>query len=275
MHYSEGMILPEYRVRALIDAADSDNRLQDDQYAWRHGFRAGVVPGSSIFAYMSRSLVEFLDRAWLERGTAEVRFVRPVYSGEELRVSGQVSSVSKEGVPSIDFQASNNQGAPCGIGIARLPVQAPAPEPCPEDYPAGRAKLHRSLSLDSLQIGECLTPISSEFNWNVHWQYCQKSIRDHHPLYRKALHPGWVVNRASRILSANYEIQAWIDVSCQVQNFRLQEDECIVETRGRVQDKFERGGDHYIVLDLAVFTGAVCLQTIRYTAIFRIAPRAA
>ena len=275
MDYSEGMILPEYRVRALIDAADSDNRLQDDEYARRHGFRAGLVPGSSIFAYVSRTLVEFLDKDWLERGSAEVRFVRPVHSGEELRIGGRVCAVSKEGDVSIDFQASNNQGTPCGIGVAQLPVRAPAPEPCPGDYPAGRAKLNRPISLETLKIGECLTPVSSQFNWNVHWQYCQKSIRDHHPLYRKILHPGWVVNRASRILAANYAIQAWIDVSCRVQNFHLQEEECVVETRGRVQDKFERGGDHFIVLDLAVFTPAFCLQTIRYTAIFRIAPRAA
>ena len=275
MYYSVGTILPEYRVRALMDTADSDNRLQDDEYAWRHGFRAGLVPGSSIFAYMSRTLVEFLERDWLERGSAEVRFIRPVYSGEEIRVSGLVASVSKEGVVSMEFQALNNQGTPCGTGVAQLPLGAPVPMPSPDDFPPGRAKLHRPISLESLQLGECLTPIASEFTWNVHWQYCQKSIRDHHPVYQKILHPGWIVNRASRILAANYAIPAWIDVSCQVQNYHLQQEECVVETRGRVQDKFERGGDHFVVLDLAVFAQTLCLQTIRYTAIFRIAPRAA
>jgi hypothetical protein len=42
-----------------------------------------------------------------------------------------------------------------------------------------------------------------------------------------------------------------------------------------VYDKFERDGDHFIVLDLAAFSPASCLATIRYTAIFRIAPNAA
>lgn len=274
MDYSVGSALPEYRVKASIETADSANRTSDDEYARRCGFRAALVPGMSIFAYMSRSLVEFLEKDWLERGSAEVRFVRPIYDGEEIRVSGAVSSV-KDSFLSIDYQGVNNQGIPCGIGVAHLPPHAPVPEPSLEDYPAGRGKLHRPISLESLQVGEKLTPIHSEFTWNVHWQYCQKSIRDHHALYQKIPHPGWVATRASQILAANYAIPAWIDVACQVQNFHLQEEECIVETRGRIHSKFERGGDHFVVLDLAAFAQDRCLETIRYTAIFRIALSAA
>ena len=143
------------------------------------------------------------------------------------------------------------------------------------DYPPGRAKLHRPISLESLQPGELLTPITSEFTWNVHWQYCQKSIRDHHPIYEKALHPGWILSQASHILSANYAVSAWVDVASQMQNFHCLEKEGQVQTRGRVEAKFERNGDHFIVLNLAVFAQELCLQTIRYTAIFRIAPNAA
>ena len=89
------------------------------------------------------------------------------------------------------------------------------------------------------------------------------------------MHPGWLVSRASQILAANYAIPAWIDVSSYVQNFHLLEEECTIETRGRVYDKFERDGDHFMVLDLAIFAPARCLATLRYTAIFRIAPNAA
>jgi hypothetical protein len=276
MLLSVGSVLPEYRVKASIDVTDSSNRIQDDEYARHHGFRAGLLSGTTLFAYMSRPLVELLGRDWLERGFSEVRFVRPIYEGEEIRVSGSVSSAAKEGILLLDYNASNNQGATCGIGGAQLrPRAALPPEPSPGDYPSGRAKLHRPIFLESLQVGEILSPITSEFNWSVHWQYCRKSIRDHHPLYEKILHPGWLVSRASQVLAANYAIPAWIDVSCQVQHFHVQEEECAIETRGRVQGKYERDGDHFIALDLAVFTPARCLATIRYTAIFRIAPNAA
>ena len=94
-------------------------------------------------------------------------------------------------------------------------------------------------------------------------------------MYERTLHPGWLVSQASRILSDNYEIQGWIDVSCQVQHYHLQEEECRIETRGQVKGKYERNGDHFIELDLAVFAPTHCLATIRYTVIFRIAPNAA
>ncbi len=274
MPFSVGSSLPEYRAKASIDSA-SDNKIQDDEYARRFGFRAGLAPGISLFAYMSRVLVESMGKDWLERGSAEMRFIRPVYEGEEIRIGGAVSSVTQNGSISVECQASNNQGAICGIGSGQLPPQLPLPAPEISDYPAGRAKLHRLISLESLQPGEILTPITSEFTWNVHWQYCQKSIRDHHPLYQKSPHPGWILSQASRILAVNYDVSAWIDVSSQVQNFHCLEEEDRIVTRGRVQEKFERDGDHFIVLNLAVFAQERCLQTIRYTAIFRIAPNAA
>jgi hypothetical protein len=275
MLYSVGSSLPEHRIKAAIDIADPSNRIQDDEYARRYGFRAGLVPGIFVFAYMSRPLVDLLGKDWLERGSAEVHFLRPIYEGEEIRIGGSVSSVAPDGTLSLDYRASNNQGVTCGVGVAKLPSAESASEPSIDDYPSGRAKLHRLISLESLPVGEYLTPLTSDFTWNVHWQYCRKTIRDHHPLYERIMHPGWLVSRAGQILAMNYAVPAWIDVSSTVQNFHALEEECAIETRGRVYDKFERDGDHFMVLDLAVFTPTCCLATIRYTAIFRIAPNAA
>jgi hypothetical protein len=274
MPYSAGSFLPEYRVRASVEPF-SKNRIQDDEYARRYGFRAGLVSGTSIFAYMSRILIESMGKDWLERGSADIRFTRPVYEGEEIRVGGTITSLTEDGALLLDCQASNNQGAICGIGAGHLHPQVPLPEPEISDYPSGPAKLHRPISLETLQPGEPLTPLSSEFTWNVHWQYCQKTIRDHHPLYQKALHPGWILSQAGHILSSNYAISAWIDVSTQIQNFHCLEDECPIVTRGHIHDKFERKGDHFVVLDLAVFAQKRCLETIRHVIIFRIAPNAA
>jgi len=275
MLFSLGSPLPEHRINASIDPSDSVNQIQDDAYAQHCGFRAGLVPGTTIFAYMSRPVVELLGRDWLERGASEVRFLRPIYEGEDIRITGSVSSLAKDGTVVLECQASNNQGTVCASGAAQLPPGKQENEPSRANYPSGAAILHRPISLESLKVGDLLSPITSEFNWNVHWQYCQKSIRDHHIMYEKTLHPGWILGRARQILAANYSILAWIDVSCQVQYFNIQEEECAIETRGRIQDKFERDGDHFVVLDLAVFAPTHCLATIRYTVIFRIAPNAA
>ena len=275
MLFSVGSFLPEHRIKASIDLSDSINQIQDDEYAQHCGFRAGLVSGTTIFAYMSRPLVELAGKDWLERGSTEVSFLRPIYEGEDIRITGSVSSLSKDGTLQLNYQAINSHGTVCAAGAAHSPPAKAAREPSRADYSAGPIMLHRPISLESLKIGDPLSPITSEFNWNIHWQYCQKAIRDHHPMYEKTLHPGWLVSRASQILAANYSILAWIDVSCRVQYFNIQEEECDIETRGRIQDKFERDGDHFIVLDLAVFAATRCLATILYTAIFRIAPNAA
>jgi hypothetical protein len=275
MLYSAGFPLPEYRVKAFNNKTDSGNLIHDDEFARRYGFRSGLVPGASIYAYASRSLVDLLGREWLERGSAEIRLIHPVYEGEELRTTGCISSLAEDGTPAIDFQVINNLGVTCAAGTAHLPAQPPDEMPSADDYPAGRSKRNRPISLEILNPGDRLAPINSEFTWKIHWEYCQKSIRDHHPLYQSVLHPGWLLDRANLILAANYDLPPWIHVASAVRKYRAQQEEGIVETRGRVHDKFERNGHHFLVLDLAVFAPPYCLETIRHTVIFRIAPRAA
>jgi hypothetical protein len=275
MLYAIGSALPEYRVKALKIGGESFNLICDDTHAQRHGYRAGLVPGVSIYAYMSRSLLEFLGRDWLEHGFTEVTFHHPTYEGEEIRVTGQLCSVTKEGTICIDYHAENPQGITCGTGIATLPAHAPQPEPTLDDYPAGQSRLKRPLSLQSLKVGEHLTAVTSEFRRNTHWEYCEKTVRDHHPIYRELVHPGWLLSQGDLILTSNYDLPPWIHVSSAVQNYHAQEQECTVETRGRVLEKFESRGDHYIVVGVAIFAGPRCLTTVRHTAIFRIAPRVA
>jgi hypothetical protein len=275
MLYAIGSSLPEYRVKALKTGGEPYNLICDDTHAQRHGYRAGLVPGVSIYAYMSRSLLEFLGRDWLERGFAEVTFHYPTYEGEEIRITGHLSSVTKEGTVCIDYRAENPQGIACGTGVATLPAQAPQPEPTLDDYPAGQSRLKRPISLQALKVGEPLTAVTSEFHRNTHWEYCEKTVHDHHPIYRQLVHPGWLLSQADLILTANYTLPPWIHVSSAVQNYHAQEQECTVETRGRVLEKFESRGDHYIVLDVAIFAGMLCLTRVRHTAIFRIAPRVA
>lgn len=275
MLYAIGSPLPEYRVKAFKSGGDSGNLMCDDTHARRHGYRAGLVPGVSIYAYMSRSLVEFLGRRWLEQGFAEVAFHHPAYEGEEIRVTGQLASVTKEGTLCIEYRAENPQGMACGTGVARLPSHLPQPQPTLDDYPAGQRSTRRAISLHSLRAGERLAAVTSEFNRKTQWEYCEKTVRDHHPIYRQTVHPGWLLSQANLILTANYDLPPWIHVSSAVQNYHAQEQECTVETRGRVLEKFELRGNHFVVLDVAVFAGQQCLATVRHTAIFRIAPRVA
>jgi hypothetical protein len=273
MLHAIGSPLPEYRVRALNAGPDAGNLIHIDEHARRYGFRGGLVAGSSVYAYITRSVVDYCGRDWLERGSSEIRFLHPVYDGEELRAGGTLSEATENGGLGMDLQMENALGVMCTFGTARLPPGA-APKPVISDYPEGKGR-KRPVSLDALKVGSSLTPVRSEFTWNVHWEYCQKIIHDHHPIYRQMLHPAWLLSQVSRVVAENFDLTAWIAVLSLVQHYHAQEAECTVETRGRLIDKFERHGHHGMVLDLAVFTEQSCLETIRQSVIFRIAPRAA
>ena len=270
-----GTPLPDYRVKASASAIVKENLIHDDEFARKCGYRGALVPGASVYAYITRTLVEAFGLEWLQRGNGEVRFVHPVYEGEEVRVGGTVSSLTREGTLRIECQAVNPQGVVCARSTAMLTVQAEPAVPQLGDYPVGKTKPVHAITLQSLKIGELLNPVRSEFTRKTHWAYCQKTIRDHHPLFQEFMHPGWLLSQASLVVAANFDLPAWIHVASVVRNFHAQGDDCFVETRGRVEEKFERKGNHYFVLNLAIFAGEICLQTILHTVIFRIAPRAA
>ena len=67
-----------YQVSAYNTAHDSENKIHDDATAKRFGFKGGLVGGVYVYAYMSHMPVQRWGRAWLERGTGEARFGKPV-----------------------------------------------------------------------------------------------------------------------------------------------------------------------------------------------------
>src|SRR6266404_5739697 len=79
--------LAPYRVSAYNTAHDSENKIHDDATARRFGFGGGLVPGVDVYGYISHLPVERWGRAWLERGTAECRFLKPVYDGDAVIVT--------------------------------------------------------------------------------------------------------------------------------------------------------------------------------------------
>ena len=80
-----GRALPIYRVRAQNVAAESANKIHDDQVAATYGFRGGLVPGVTVYGYMTAPIVEMAPE-WLERGSMSLRLIEPFYDGEEVIV---------------------------------------------------------------------------------------------------------------------------------------------------------------------------------------------
>ena len=137
-----------YRVSAYNTALQSENKMHDDTVAMRFGFSGGLVPGVDVMAYMMHLPVRQWGRAFLERGLIEARFVKPVYDGENVDVSGEVTN----GALSIKVES---RGQLCATGNASLPVSAPSL--AISDFPATAAVAERRpVNAMSYEVGKWL-----------------------------------------------------------------------------------------------------------------------
>src|SRR5882762_4165138 len=112
-------ILGPYRVSAYNTAHDSENKIHDDAVARRFGFGGGLVPGVDVYGYMTHLPVLRWGRAWIERGTAECRFYKPVYDGD-------IASVTASEVDGALDVSVESRGEICATGRAALSDAPPA-----------------------------------------------------------------------------------------------------------------------------------------------------
>ncbi len=80
--------LPEsLEVTAILDPRPRyRGTSHEDETARRMGFPAALLPGVFVYGHATRLAVMGWGETWLARGRAQVRFRRPVYNGDPLRV---------------------------------------------------------------------------------------------------------------------------------------------------------------------------------------------
>ena len=99
-------------MKARNTSSTSENKIHDDEIARKFGFRGALVPGVTVYAYLTHPLVEAFGAAWLERGTASVRFTKPIHDGEEVRVTGTVTARDAKNI-AVAVTASTAAGGEC------------------------------------------------------------------------------------------------------------------------------------------------------------------
>ena len=75
-------------VSARNDATASENKIHHDDVARRYGFGGGLVPGVTVYGYLTWAPARRWGVEWLERGTITARFDKPVYDGDVVEVRG-------------------------------------------------------------------------------------------------------------------------------------------------------------------------------------------
>lgn len=271
-----GTRLPEYRVRARNTSVNSENKIHDDSVARRFGFGGGLVPGTTVYAYMTHPIVRALGAAWLMRGSMAVRFAKPAYEGEELTVGAVVTTSvgdAAAGSLGIEVTVSNPAGDSIAVGTAGLAWGTRSEPPDPSAYPA--APLPDERPPATREVVASLAVLGSpELRGDAEpvGQYL-KDVAETLALYDGPggfLHPGFLLQQANQALSRNVHLGPWIHAASEVRYFGPMRRTDVISTRGKVAGLFERKGHELVELDLLMVAGGERpVAHVRHSAIYK------
>jgi hypothetical protein len=268
-----GTALPEYRVSAVATPDAWENKIHEDSLAREFGFRGGLVPGVTVYSWMTHPVVASLGGAWLDHGTFSVRFAKPVYFGEEVTVRTSVAAHSRDEV-TIQARVVNAQDEVCATATMGMPLGPLLPLPDVAAYPAAplpaerpaasRAVLERRavlgtprLQLDRAALDAFLLKVGERL-----------------PIYRGAdapAHPGIYLEQANRALDRNVRVSPWIHVESHGQHLSVPRVGQPLEMRARVKNLFQGKGHEFVELDLLLLAaGARPVAAIRHVAIYQL-----
>ncbi len=271
-----GVALPEYRARAqpgAESAETAENKIHDDSVARQLGFKAALVPGVIVYAWMTHPVVEALGIEWLTRGTFSVRFARPIYYGEQVTVRGNVAARADDSV-TIEVSTLNSAGEPCATATTGLTFGPPSTAPDLDAYPAvplpaARPVVGRQVlaSLSVLGTPELSLDEATALGF-------LSRVNESLPLYFGAnppAHPGLYLDQANRALDRNVRVSPWIHVESHGQHLGVIRVGERLSTRGKITRLFERKGHEFVELDLLlVANGSRPVASIGHVAIYQL-----
>ena len=252
-----------YTVEAFNTALASENKIHDDTIAQRFGFTGGLVPGVEVFAYATHVPLAHFGRSWLDGGTLEMRFVKPVYDGRMATVTGTVTG------DKLTLSLTSDDVA-CAEGEANLAAAVAVSAPQRHEPPQLAARLPADES--TLAVGTLLSTRPREITADVADRYLA-DIREASPLYRteRLIHPGLLLRQCNGALVENVILPPWIHVGSRAHFLAAGRVGESIEARARVIANYDRKGHRLVELDVVVLAdGRRALAHVTHTAIYRL-----
>jgi len=237
--------LGPYTVEAFNTATASENKIHDDEVARKFGFGGGLVPGAIVYAYMTHLPLERWGRAWLERGSAECRFAKPVYDGDRA----VATAIERDGALDIRLEC---RGVLCATATASLP-DAAAP-PALDGFRTVAQRAVRPPADDaSLAVGTWLGIEPLAVTPALIAQYARE-VRETSPLYEKegVLHPVLVPHICNFALNRNVTLGPWMHVGSTIQHFAVAKSGDVLGVRARVTGNYEHKGHLFVDIDALI-----------------------
>ena len=258
-----------HEVVAFNYAFESDNKIHSDETAARYGFKGGLVPGVADFAYLSHAVYEVWGDEWLNGGSMEAKFIKPIYHGDTVRAEARETGAEAH----RELVLLDPQGVACAMGQAHRRSAAPAPniddyphrplpgirpDTLPETFPGG----HQLGSLDYVEDTDASSASAAEM--------FVEALRG--PDGSARWHPALCLGKANEIVKSNVALTSWIHTASRVSYFGAPDNGETVSLRGAVVDTYMKRGHVMTECDLAMFAdGGRPLAAIHHSAIIRLA----
>jgi acyl dehydratase len=254
-------------VQACNLSHASENRIHDDDVARRFGFRGALVPGVEVYAYMAHLPVARWGFDWLERGSAECCFLKPVYDGKI------VIAAATEEAEALAIVV-DSEGERCATGAASLPqARGPAPE-IPEAAPIPDADARPEPDDATLAVGRRLSSHPLHLPREKHEQYLA-DIRETETLYSREqiVHPSWMLRLSNSALKDNVRLAAWVHTGSAIRHCAIAHTGSTLAAHARVQNNYERKGHRFVDLDVVIVAdGKRVVAQVQHSAIYRLRP---
>ncbi len=280
-----GNQLPDRIVVARNTAAADVGSIHDDAYATRMGYRGGLVPGVTLLAYCTPTLIDAFGEEWVQRGRLRARFLRPAYDGETLAVRAAVTRAEGGDVTlgcrieRADGTACIEAEASCLLGeqpaTTSKPWRTAIPVAGPAVPPGGGLP---PLAPENMTIGQELSPLTNRLPLaeSIAWA---GAAGDESAWYRNAspfggrpiVHPALFARDAIRLLGHNFARKASVHAATDLAYQGVGWPDRSYTVYGYVVDLHERNGNSYAVLDtLTVDQDGREIVRHRYTSVIRL-----
>ena len=258
-----------FEVIACNWATASENKIHDDTVARQFGFRGGLVPGVTLYAYIARTILDAHGAGWLSGGQASLRFLQPAYEGEAVVATHNEEEGHSEPLAVIGLNGPDGAFSVAGtchppgdtIPAAEVDVAMFASRPLPaERPPADEVTLAAETALGSLH--RVFEPAEQQAYLDA------IGLDDPHCTPAGVAHPGWLLLDANSILVANVRMGPWIHVGSEVRSIAPVRAGQHVEVRANVIERYERKEHRFVVLDVLTLADDAPVHRVRHTAIY-------
>lgn len=265
-------IVEDMEIRALNDAESSENKIHSDDIASKYGFSGALVSGVNIFGYLTQPLVRHFGGTILERSTFDVKFLKPAYHDELLRISTEEIGAEAD---KMQFKSSVFNQAGILLAILESSLWKHAP-PIGGPHPALQqsAEIPRSeISWDRINISVAApdflwTPSEEDNRVRVDAQRDTASIYQGTSAY---IHPYYLLDACNKALMRMFILPAWIHVGSTLSiklPIRIGQE---ITVRTVPIEKWQSKGHQFIRLSIAMITQGKLAAETTHTAIFNIA----